>query len=149
MNYVSQVELQGYVAHDKHPTPEHHHRTLGIGLQWGPRGLGVSYERGTPVRSSVSCASLAGTCGAPSNDRGTSVIRNSAPLGPCSWNMSCALWWSQGGGLFLVRLSINVSMFYKRLYVRPTGRDGWRFFNISERPGGNIRISNHIFFNWS
>ena len=30
--------------------------------------------------------------------KGTSLIRNSAPLGP----YSRALWWSQGGGLFLM-----------------------------------------------
>jgi len=32
--------------------------------------------------------------------RGTSLIRNSAPLGPCSGTMPRALWWPQGGGLF-------------------------------------------------
>jgi hypothetical protein len=30
--------------------------------------------------------------------RGESLIRNSAPLGPYSRNMSRALWWSYGGG---------------------------------------------------
>ena len=34
--------------------------------------------------------------------RGTSLIRNSAPLGPYSRNMPRALWWSYGGGLFLM-----------------------------------------------
>jgi len=34
--------------------------------------------------------------------RGTSLIRNSAPLGPYSRNMPRALWWSWGGGLFLM-----------------------------------------------
>jgi hypothetical protein len=34
--------------------------------------------------------------------RGTSLIRNSADLGPYSRVMPRALWWSQGGGLFLM-----------------------------------------------
>ena len=34
--------------------------------------------------------------------RGTSLIRNCAPLGPYSRNMPRALWWSWGGGLFLI-----------------------------------------------
>ena len=34
--------------------------------------------------------------------RGTSLIRNSAPLGPYSRTMPRALWWSEGGGLFLM-----------------------------------------------
>jgi len=34
--------------------------------------------------------------------RGTSPIRNSADLGPYSRAIPRALWWSQGGGLFLM-----------------------------------------------
>ena len=34
--------------------------------------------------------------------RGTSLIRNSAPLGPYSRTMPRALWWSYGGGRFLM-----------------------------------------------
>ena len=34
--------------------------------------------------------------------RGTSLIRNSTPLGPYSRTMPGALWWSLEGGLFLV-----------------------------------------------
>ena len=34
--------------------------------------------------------------------RGTSLIRNGAPLGPYSRNVPRALWWSQGGALFLM-----------------------------------------------
>jgi len=34
--------------------------------------------------------------------RGTSLIRNSAPLGTFSRNMPRALWWPLGGGLFLM-----------------------------------------------
>jgi len=34
--------------------------------------------------------------------RGTSLIRNSAPLAPYIRTMPRALWWSQGGGLFLM-----------------------------------------------
>ena len=36
------------------------------------------------------------------NYRGTSLVRNSAPLAPYSRTMPRALWWSQGGGLFLM-----------------------------------------------
>ena len=34
--------------------------------------------------------------------RATSLIRNRAPLGPYSRIMPRALWWSDGGGLFLM-----------------------------------------------
>ena len=34
--------------------------------------------------------------------RGTSLIRNNPPLGPCSRTMPRALRWSWGGGQFLV-----------------------------------------------
>ena len=34
--------------------------------------------------------------------RGTSLMRNSAPLGPYSRTMRRALWWSEGGVLFLM-----------------------------------------------
>ena len=34
--------------------------------------------------------------------RGTSPIRNSAPLGPYSRTMPRSLWWSWGGGLYLM-----------------------------------------------
>ena len=37
-----------------------------------------------------------------SDYRGTSLIRNSAPLGPYSRTIPRVLWWSQGGGLFLM-----------------------------------------------
>ena len=30
--------LQGYLAHKKHPPPWNHHRSLRIGLLWGPTG---------------------------------------------------------------------------------------------------------------
>ena len=33
--------------------------------------------------------------------QGTSLIRESAPLGPYSRTMPRALWWSEGGGLIL------------------------------------------------
>ena len=35
--------------------------------------------------------------------RGTSLIKNSAPLGPYLRAMPKALWWSQGGVLLLMR----------------------------------------------
>ena len=34
--------------------------------------------------------------------RGTCLIKKSADLGPCRSAMNGALWWSSGGGLFLV-----------------------------------------------
>ena len=34
--------------------------------------------------------------------RGTSLIRNRAPLGPYTRTMPRVLWWSWGGGLFLM-----------------------------------------------
>jgi len=40
--------------------------------------------------------------GVPVAYRGTSLTRNSAPLGPYSRTMPRALWWSEGGGLFLM-----------------------------------------------
>ena len=39
---------------------------------------------------------------APALHRGTSLIRNSASLGPYGRTAPRALWWSQGGGLFLM-----------------------------------------------
>ena len=34
--------------------------------------------------------------------RSTSLTRNSAPVGPYSTNMPKVLWWSKGGGLFIM-----------------------------------------------
>ena len=34
--------------------------------------------------------------------RGTSLIKNSAPLGPYSMNVPRALWWFQREGLFVI-----------------------------------------------
>ena len=42
---------QGYLANLKHPPPWKHHRSLGIGLLYGPVWGGVPYERGTPVHT--------------------------------------------------------------------------------------------------
>ena len=41
--------LQRYFAHEKHPPPKDHHRSLCIGLLWGPGGGDVSFERDYPV----------------------------------------------------------------------------------------------------
>ena len=54
---------EGYLAHNKHPTPWDHHRSLEIGLLQGPAGGGGSYERGTPVGA-----------GSVSYERGTPVL---------------------------------------------------------------------------
>ena len=40
-------------------------------------------------------------CGQQGCLRGTSLIRNSAPLGPCSRTIPRALWWVLGRGCFL------------------------------------------------
>ena len=36
------------------------------------------------------------------DDTGTSLIRNAPLLGPCSRTIHMVLWWSWGGGLFLM-----------------------------------------------
>ena len=43
------IVLQEYLAHKKHPPPQDHHRSLGIGLLFDPAVGGSSYERGTLV----------------------------------------------------------------------------------------------------
>ena len=51
--------------------------------------------------------------------RGTSLIKNSAPLGPYSRNMFRALWWSYGGG----------ALSYERgAHVRADGSDTIKVF---------------------
>ena len=66
----------------------------------GVRGLGVRVRGsrfrvvGEPPRSSHRREKAA--------YRGTSLIRNSPPLGPYSRYMPRALWWSQGGCIFFV-----------------------------------------------
>ena len=42
------------------------------------------------------------TCALPGACRGTSLIRNRCPLGPCSRTMHRALWGSQGGERYLI-----------------------------------------------
>ena len=46
--------------------------------------------------------SLEAGCPFSGEYRGTSLMRNSAPLGPYSRTMPRALWWYQGGGLVLM-----------------------------------------------
>ena len=41
--------LQGFLVHKKHPPPQDHHGSLGIGPTVGSYGGAVSRERGTPV----------------------------------------------------------------------------------------------------
>ena len=82
--------LQGYFAHKEHPPPPDHHRSLGIGLLYGPEGgvllmsevplfglcfgsrgfhgFGVGYWAGPrALRQDVSAC------------RGTSLIKNNPP----------------------------------------------------------------------
>ena len=82
-----------------------------------------SYERGTPVEGEASPLKTlnpnpsraevpievtdepragGGSFGNPKPYRGTSLIRNSALLGPYSRTMHRALWWVPGGDHFLM-----------------------------------------------
>ena len=60
------------------------------------------HERGTPLCTPAEAVSEQGRLEGPcALCRYTSLIRNSAPIGPYSRTMPRALWWS-GGGLFLM-----------------------------------------------
>ena len=48
---MSQVPLQGYLAHKKHPLLGPYSRNIPKVLWWSWVGGAVSYERGTPVGS--------------------------------------------------------------------------------------------------
>jgi hypothetical protein len=50
------------------------------------------------LRGTVSQKVLVGRNNGVSDYRGTSLVRNSSPLGPYTRPMPRALWWSQGGG---------------------------------------------------
>jgi len=50
--------------------------------------------------------------------RGTSLIRNSAPLGPYIRTMPRALWWSKGAGLFLIS-EVPLSTSHRSLTPNP------------------------------
>ena len=70
----------------------------GVGRGDGSAGFSVLGFR-------VSCSVAGGFCAAATFQegyRGTSHIRNNPPLGPYSRLMPRALWWSYGGGLFLM-----------------------------------------------
>ena len=77
---------------------------------------GTSYTRGTPAKVFVLMIASRDTCpcslgSEPSRPhglyRGTSLIRNSAPLGPYSRTMLRALWWYWGEGLsFMSAISL-------------------------------------------
>ena len=56
------------------------------------------------VEEALGTESKQGAC------RGTSLIRNSTPLGPCSRTLPRALWRSQGGRLFLIS---EVCLYYR------------------------------------
>jgi len=62
----------------------------GLGVRVEGLGVGGCLEEGKGE---------GGVC--PVTRRGTSLIKNSAHLGPYSRTMPRALWWPQGGGLFL------------------------------------------------
>ena len=66
--------LQGYLAHEKPPTPQDHHRALGVGLLLGFKG----------ERFRMSAVPLYRGCGkaAFTTYRVTSLTRKRTPLGP-------------------------------------------------------------------
>ena len=70
--------------------------------------MGVSYELGTPAAHVSALPPSEMEEPFPTRAiwqlsyRDTSLIRNSADLGPYSRAMPRALWWSQGGGQFLM-----------------------------------------------
>ena len=83
--------------------------------------------------------------------RGTSLIRNSPPLGPYSMPVPRALWWSQGGMLFLmsevplwgahtesVSQEARVWMCCPALKVSIDASDAWRVCTESVRPEGAL-----------
>ena len=100
--------LQGYLAHKKQAPPQDPTVGLCLGPFDGPRGVGVSYELGTPVGVGGEClgAGVHAVASSPrlsksakqhantpaplqgylahkkQRYRGTSLIRNSHPLGP-------------------------------------------------------------------
>jgi len=78
---VRKRHLQGYLAHKKHPHLQDPAVALYLGTCGDPRGMGVSYERGTPVchEKDEQHAERAF-----SMYRGTSLARKRTPLGPYS-----------------------------------------------------------------
>ena len=107
--------VQGNLAHKEMPTP--------LGPPQGPRriptvgaqGVAISYERGTPAHLAtrrckhpnplIDRAQTVLTDGSLRPDRGTSLIRNTRLLGPYIRPIPRVIWWSYGGGLFLMPLS--------------------------------------------
>ena len=57
-------------------------------------GFAFSYERGTPVACGVPETGTLWDKSSEWDYMGTSLKRNSAPLGPYSKNMPGTLWWS-------------------------------------------------------
>jgi len=45
----AELGLQGYFAHKKHPPLRLYSSLICLGTDSDPRGVGVSYKRGTPV----------------------------------------------------------------------------------------------------
>ena len=86
-------QLQVCLAHKKQHPPEGHHRALGIVFTVGSYRGAVSYERVTHVqvrfRVQGSRYRVYGR-----TYMGTSLMRNSPPLGPYSRAMPMALWCS-------------------------------------------------------
>ena len=74
-----------------------------VGLHCSLREGAVSYERGTPVHDQhglvTSHEAMRSTL---LWNRGISLKRNRAPLGPYSRHAPRAFWWSQVGGVFLM-----------------------------------------------
>ena len=99
--------LQGCFAHKNSASPGPYSRIMCMPLRWSQGGA-VFYERGTPVEFIGGCALhmsevalhlrsqekhfVAALIGPGGHHRGTSLIRNRAPLGPCSRPLAKALW---------------------------------------------------------
>ena len=106
---VAARKVQGYLAHKKLPPLGPYSRSYG-----GPRGVGVSYERGIPVKATppfifayirMSGGTFEARCVVRNTERtsrsaafiaymGTSLIRNSDSLGPYSRTMHRVIRWS-------------------------------------------------------
>ena len=96
-------------------------RAAGFG-RGGCRVLtGRSYRRAT--RHHLERESFRVEC------RGTSLMRNSDPLGPYCRTMPRALWWPWGGELiFMSEVPLNGSGFRVCARIMHEGFQGWSFF---------------------
>ena len=69
-------------------------------------------------------------------NRGTWVIRNSAPLGPCSRTLHRDLWWPWGGGLFEVHKKIEAMLLLLDDPYCPSISEQLLYRNVKHLRGG-------------